>query len=249
VPSIALQLFTVRDDLARDFEGTIARVGELGFAGVELFTLEGREAAAVRSALDAAGLAAAGWHAPLAAVEGDLAPVAADLRALGTDRLTLAWIEPPADAAAADALADRLAAVAERAAGEGLRFAFHNHAGELRPLEDGRSFLDRLLEREGIDLELDLGWVWDAGADPEEWLHRAAGRCPLVHVKDFSRRGERAFAPVGDGAVGYERVVPAAVAAGAEWLIAEQDETEGPALDAAARSLDAIRRFLEAVPA
>jgi sugar phosphate isomerase/epimerase len=249
VPPIALQLFTVREDLARDFEGTIARVGELGFAGVELFTLEGREASAVRSALDEAGLVAAGWHASLAAVEGDLAPVAADLRALGTDRLTLAWIEPPADAAAADAMADRLAAVAARASAEGLRFAFHNHAGELRPLEDGRSFLDRLLERDGIDLELDLGWVWDAGADPEEWLRRAAGRCALVHVKDFSCRGERAFAPVGDGAVGYERVVPAAVAAGAEWLIAEQDETEGPALDAAARSLDAIRRFLEAVPA
>jgi sugar phosphate isomerase/epimerase len=249
VPSIALQLFTVRDELADDFEGTIARVGELGFGGVELFTHGGRDAAAVRGMLDAAGLTAAGWHASLDAVEGDLAPVAADLRALGTDRLTLAWIEPPADAAAADAMAERLAAVAGRAAAEGLRFAFHNHAGELRPLDDGRSFLDRLLERDGFDLELDLGWVWDAGADPEEWLRRAAGRCPLVHVKDFARRGERAFAPVGDGAVGYERVVPAAIAAGAEWLIAEQDETEGPALDAAARSLAAIRRFLEVAPA
>jgi sugar phosphate isomerase/epimerase len=246
VSGIALQLFTVRDELSDDFEGTIARVGELGFAGVELFTLGGREASDVRLTLDAAGLVAVGWHASLDAVEGDLAPVAADLGTLGTDRLTLAWIEPPADAAAADAMAERLGAVAQRAAAAGLRFGFHNHAGELRPLEDGRSFLDRLLELGEIDLELDLGWVWDAGADPEEWLRRAAGRCPLVHVKDFSRRGERAFAPVGDGAVGYERVVPAAVAAGAGWLIAEQDETEGPALDAAARSLAAIRRFLEA---
>jgi sugar phosphate isomerase/epimerase len=243
VPSIALQLFTVRDDLARDFDGTIARVGELGFAGVELFTLEGRDAADVRSTLDAAGLAAAGWHASLDAVEGDLGPVAADLQALGTDRLTLAWIEPPADAAAADAMAERLGAVAQRATAAGLRFGFHNHAGELQPLDDGRSFLDRLLERDGIDLELDLGWIWDAGADPQEWLRRTSGRSPLVHVKDFSRRGERAFAPVGDGAVGYDRVVPAAIAAGAEWLIAEQDETEGDALAAAARSLAAIRRF------
>src|SRR6185312_311548 len=151
--------------------------------------------------------------------------------------------EPPADAAAAAAMAQRLGAVAQRAGAEGLRFGFHNHAGELRPLDDGRSFLDRLLERDGIDLELDLGWIWDAGADPEEWLRRTSGRSPLVHVKDFSRRGERAFAPVGDGAVGYERVVPAAIAAGAEWLIAEQDETDGDALDAAARSLAAIRRF------
>jgi sugar phosphate isomerase/epimerase len=66
-----------------------------------------------------------------------------------------------------------------------------------------------------------------------------------VHVKDFQTRGARAFCPVGDGAVGYERVVPAAVEAGAEWLLVEQDEIDGPPLEAVERSLSALRRMLE----
>jgi sugar phosphate isomerase/epimerase len=91
-----------------------------------------------------------------------------------------------------------------------------------------------------VFLELDLGWAWFAGADPLSLLERARGRCPLVHVKDFSSREPGSFAFVGDGAVGYEDVAPAAVAAGAEWLLVEQDETEGPALAAARRSLEAL---------
>lgn len=243
---IALQLYTVRNEAARDLDAALDRTGELGFAGVELFAIEGIDAAAVRERLDRHGVEVCGWHASLDAVEGDLAPLAERLRTLGTDRLTLAWIEPPAETDAADALVDRLVAVSGRAAEHGLRFGFHNHAGELKPLADGRSFLDRLLALEPgvVDLELDLGWVWDADADPEDLLRRAAGRCPLVHVKDFSRRGERAFAAVGEGAVGYERVVPAAVAAGAEWLIVEQDEVDGPVWDAVERSLAAVRSYL-----
>ena len=110
----------------------------------------------------------------------------------------------------------------------------------MKPRADGASFLDELLADDAVFLELDLGWAWFAGADPLSLLGRARGRCPLVHVKDFSSREPDSFASVGDGAVGYEDVAPAAVAAGAEWLLVEQDETEGPALDAARRSLEAL---------
>jgi sugar phosphate isomerase/epimerase len=136
---------------------------------------------------------------------------------------------------------------ARRVAGRGLQFGFHNHAGELRPLDGGRSFLEELREAppELVFLELDLGWAWEAGADPVELLERTSGRCPLVHVKDFRTRGAHAFCPVGDGAVGYERVVPAAVRAGAEWLLVEQDEIDGPPLEAVERSLRAVHRMLD----
>jgi sugar phosphate isomerase/epimerase len=70
-----------------------------------------------------------------------------------------------------------------------------------------------------------------------------------VHVKDFSSREPGAFAPVGDGLVGYERVAPAAIAAGAEWLLVEQDETEGPSLDAAKRSFEALTAMVADVVA
>jgi len=242
---IGLQLSTLRDDAVRDLPGTLSRVGGLGYEGVELFHLEGVDAAELRHLLDVNGLAVAGHHASLADVEDRLDELAADLGTLGTSRLTLAWIDPLENAADADVMVDRLVECGRRARERGLTFGFHNHWGELKPLDDGRTFVDRLLEvpAELVELELDLGWIWDAGADPEALLAQAAGRCPLVHVKDFSSRGNRAFAPVGDGLVGYERVVPAAVRAGVEWLLVEQDETDGPAFDAVERSLAAVRRF------
>ncbi len=92
-------------------------------------------------------------------------------------------------------------------------------------------------------LELDAGWAWYAGVDPVDLL----GRGPLVHIKDLRSRSGREFCAVGDGGVGYERFAPAAVEAGVEWLIVEQDESDGPELDDAARSYEALQRMLGVV--
>ena len=137
-----------------------------------------------------------------------------------------------------------MASAAAEAAGLGVELGFHNHDAELRPGSDGRTFLDRLREL-SLFFELDLGWVWWAGLDPVELLKELSGRVPLVHVKDFATRGERSFRPVGDGSVGYERVAPAAVAAGVEWLLVEQDEVEGSSLEAARRSFTALTQMLD----
>jgi sugar phosphate isomerase/epimerase len=241
---VGLMLYTVRGDCARDFEGTLRAVAALGYEGVELFDLHGHDAAEVRGWLDDLGLDVAGRHAGLDALETGLPQLAAECTAMGTDRLVLSWIEPPASAEAAKEMAGRLSGVAQDAARHGLRFGFHNHDGEVRPLDGGSSFLEELLAGDDVFLELDLGWAWYAGADPVTLLGRARGRCPLVHVKDFASRDGREFRPVGDGLVGYERVLPAAVEAGVEWLLVEQDETDGPALDAAERSLAAVREIV-----
>ena len=102
----------------------------------------------------------------------------------------------------------------------------------------------RALPADLLWLELDLGWIWAAGADPVEQLELTRGRCPLVHVKDL-RPGPQ-HTPVGDGDVDYARILPAAEAAGAEWLIVEQDEIEGEPLAAVARSLAAVPAMLGA---
>jgi sugar phosphate isomerase/epimerase len=247
---VGLMLYTVREECARDLERVLRRVGELGYDGVELFDLHGQETGLVRGWLDENDLVAAGRHAGLHALESDLPALAAELDVLGTDRIALSWIDPPESSGAAQAVVSRIAAIAPRAQELGLKLGFHNHWGELAPLEDGVTTLDLLcaVPPGQLWLELDLGWAWEAGADPVELLGRLAGRCPLVHAKDLRSRGSREYCPVGDGAVGYDRVLPAAVAAGAEWLIVEQDEVEGPPFDAVERSLAFVRRAI-GVPA
>jgi sugar phosphate isomerase/epimerase len=239
VARVGVQLYTIRDECERDFAGALARVGELGYDGVELFDLHGRDAADVRALLDDAGLAVAGMHAGLKAVETELPRLTAELTALGSDRLVLSWIEP------GDGAVERVAAIAASVGEAGLAFGFHNHWLELEPQADGRTFLDalRALPASELFLELDLGWIWQAGADPLEQLVLTAGRCPLVHLKDYAAREGRDDVPVGDGVVGYDRIVPAALAAGAEWLIVEEDEVGDRPYEALARSLAATRRF------
>ncbi len=238
-------LYTVREECARDLEGTLREVARLGYEGVEFWQLHGHEPAQVRGWLDEVGLVAIGRHASLQTLESQLPQLAEELQVLGTDRIALSFIEP------APGAAERIAGVAQAAAALGLRLGFHNHAAELRPVADGEgTFLDRLRElpAELLWLELDLGWVWHAGVDPVSELAKTSGRCPLVHVKDFLSRDGREDVPVGDGAVGYERVLPAALRAGVEWLVVEEDEVEGPPFEAVARSLEAVRRLLAVSP-
>ena len=139
----------------------------------------------------------------------------------------------------------RIEAAARAAREVGLKLGFHNHWSELRPLDGGATFLDLLRELPAdlLWLELDLGWVWQAGADPVAELERTAGRCPLVHVKDYASREGRDDVPVGDGVVGYEQVLPAALGAGAEWLVVEEDEVGDEPFTAVERSLRAVRRM------
>jgi sugar phosphate isomerase/epimerase len=224
---VGLQLWTIRDECDRDFAGAIARVGAMGYQGVELFSLHGHSAEEVRALLDGAGLVAAGRHMRL---DDDPSAIAAELEVLGIDRAAIAWMEPDA----LDVEPIRLAA--ERARDAGIRLGFHNHWSE--PVGDP-SFLDRLRELPDdlLWLELDLGWVWYAGCDPLRELEASRGRCPVVHVKDFVSRDGRDDVPVGRGAVGYDRVLPAAVEAGAEWLVVEEDEVGDDPFGAIEQSL------------
>ena len=233
---VGLMLYSVREACADDFEGTLRRVGDLGFEGVELFDLHGERPVDVAAWLDENGLVAIGRHSSLEAIEDNLPGLAEEAQTLGWRRLVVAWIDP----AKLDepSLPGRLGAAATAASRFGLELGYHNHDAEIRG-----GFLDRLPE--DVFVELDLGWTWWAGADPVEVLERLGPRCKLVHIKDFRARGERSFCPVGDGSVGYDRVAPAADRSGVDWLIVEQDEADGSELDAAERSLAALRTMLE----
>jgi sugar phosphate isomerase/epimerase len=247
VSRIGLQLYTVRDAAAADLAGALRAATELGFQGVELHDLHGHAPDEVRAMLDAHGLAVCGRHVGLEAAEDDLGGLVAELVTLGTDRLVVAWIEPPRTPAEADAAVARLVRAAGRAADAGLRLGFHNHDAEVAAQADGRSVLDLLLAADGGPfLELDLGWAWYAGADPIALVDTAGSRAPLVHVKDMRRDGGSVHVPLGRGDVDYEGLADAADRAGVEWLIVEQDETDGDAFEAVAESLARLRSLVEA---
>jgi sugar phosphate isomerase/epimerase len=230
-PRIGLQLYTVRDECARDLEATLRTVASLGYEGVELF--DEVDARRVRSALGE--LRVAGRHIGL---DADVARLAREAQILDCDRVALGWIEPVSTPAERDAAVRRIGELAERVRGVGLQFAFHNHWSEVPRLEDGVSLLECLPP--WIALELDLGWVWHAGASPLDLLEWARGRTPLVHVKDLRARGTLEFCPVGDGAVGYEGLVSTAGELGIEWLIVEQDELDRAPAEALERSFRAL---------
>jgi sugar phosphate isomerase/epimerase len=244
---VALMLYTMRDECARDLEGVLRSVAEIGYDGVEVYDLHGHDAVQVREWLDGFGLVAVGRHAGFDALETQLPALADELRTLGCDRIALNWIEPLEPGDDVRPIVERIVGVARQVGEHGLRLGFHNHWSELAELDDADTLLDKLraLPAELLWLELDLGWVWEAGADPADELERTAGRCPLVHVKDFRVRGTREDCPVGDGEVGYERVLPVAVRSGAEWLVVEQDNPESPALAAVERSFGAVQRMLK----
>jgi len=243
---IGLALWTVRRECAQAFEPTLRQIAAMGYEGVELHDLYGHEPDEIAAWFADTGLVATSRHTSLDAIESELPALAAEAQTLGWRRLIVGWVDP---SQLGPDLVRRLEDAAASAAAERLQLGFHNHDAEARPRDGGASFLDELLASDALFLELDLGWAWYAGADPLPLLGRARGRCPLVHVKDFHSREPGSFAPVGDGTVGYERVVPAAIAAGAEWLLVEQDETDGPPLEAARRSLEAVTAMAAEVAA
>jgi sugar phosphate isomerase/epimerase len=227
---VALMLYSVRQASAADFGSTLREVASFGYEGVELFDLHGHEPETVGAWLVELGLVAVGRHARLEDIETKLPELAAEAEALGWKRLIISWVDP---AELNTATLARIATAASAVAARGLELGYHNHDAEVE-----QGFLERLPA--GVFLELDAGWAWYAGVDPVTLL----GRGPLVHIKDFRVRGEHSYCPVGDGAVGYERVVPAAARAGAEWLVVEQDEPQGSELEDARRSLAAVITML-----
>jgi sugar phosphate isomerase/epimerase len=242
---IGLMLWTVRGECARAFEPTLREVAEMGYEGVELFDLHGHAPDEVASWLADTGLVAVGRHASLDAVESDLPALAAEARTLGWRRLSVSWVDP---SELGPDLVRRLRAAAASAAAHGLELGFHNHDAEVKPRNGGPSFLDDLLAADAVFLELDLGWAWFAGVDPLALLERAAGRVPLVHVKDLRRADGPTHVALGDGEIDYEALGASAAAAGVEWLVVEQDETDGHGFEAVARSVSHLLTLLE-VPA
>lgn len=228
---IGLQLYTVRDVLQRDFEGTLARVAQIGYKEVEFAGYFNHAPAEVRAMLDRHGLTAPAVHT------GSVAPDAwkASLEAanvIGHKYIVIPWI-PEERRLTLDSykrVAEEFNRAAQAARDAGVQFAYHNHDFEFKRLE-GRLPFDVLLENTDpklVQYEIDLYWITKGGQDPLEYFARWPGRIPLVHVKDSLGAPEHKMVDVGQGKIEWKRIFAKKDQAGIKHFFVEHDQPPQP---------------------
>ncbi|CAN5574652.1 sugar phosphate isomerase/epimerase [soil metagenome] len=226
---LSVQLYTLRDDLAKDVAGTLAKVRMIGFEYVELAGYYDLPATEWKTILDDLELKVSGAHTGIEAFENDYAGTVADLKLLGVPYAIIPYLSDDrrSDYAGLGAQLDALGA---RLSEDGLKLAYHNHDFEF--VNDGLSTLYSSTAPENLQAELDLAWVKIGGQDPVEWITKMAGRLPLVHLKDYDPAKSPQWVPAGQGVMPFDAIIAAANAAGVEFGVVELDAYSGDPIDA-----------------
>ena len=244
---IALQLYSVRDDLAADFYGTLKKVRALGYDGVEFAGLFGHSAGQVKAWLTELDLIPVSAHVPFVDMMAN-PDILDDYRAIGCRYVVIPYLTEeyrPGQEKFAEVIAGAKM-LGEKANQLGMRLCYHNHDFEFVKL--GEEYALDVLYREVPDTllhtQIDTCWVAVAGEDPAAYVRKYAGRAGIVHLKDYAgQKSERMYALIGidDGAqgedtgafefrpVGYGKqdfpaILAACEDAGAEWVVVEQDQ-------------------------
>jgi sugar phosphate isomerase/epimerase len=254
IERIGVQLYTVRDAIAKDFDGSLAKVAAAGYKNVELagFAFDGgavsyfgKTPKEMRAALDHHGLVAPSTHVNYTSLAPENFPKVLEAsKTLGHQYIINPWVEeeirkqPDGWKHVAETF-NRVGAECKKA---GFQFGYHNHWFEFLPV-DGKLPYDVLLEQcdaKLVKMELDLCWITSAGADPVKYFEKYPGRFPLVHVKDLKKippvnaGGAQNFGDtvdlteVGSGIIDWKRLFTHANQAGVKLYIVEHDHPKAP---------------------
>jgi len=240
---VALQLYTVRDETAKDFIGTLRRVAAMGYAGVEFAGYGDLPAAELKQVIADLGLQPASSHVGLEALE---AGEALDyLNAIGCPFVAVPWMpqELRENMAGWKSVAKRMNAVGEKCKERGITLTYHNHDFEFQKFcnQYGLDILYRNSDPGLVQAELDLYWIKHGSADPVAYIKKYAGRVPLLHCKDMAEDGS--FAEVGNGTLDWPAIFAAATLAGTQWYIVEQDTCTRPTLESAEISFNYLKKM------
>ena len=244
---IGVQLYMVRRELEKDFEGTLERVSSLGYREVEFAGYFNHPPKEVRALLDRHRLTSPAGHVQLAAVRGSLQEMIEAAHVIGHKYLLVAW-SPPEERKSLDdykRLADLFNRTGEQLKKAGIQFAYHNHDFEFAPI-DGQIPYDLLLERTDpqlVKLEMDLYWIVKGGGEPVKYFEKYPGRYPLLHVKDMDSTPKRYFTEVGRGVIDFRTIFAHAGQAGVRHYFVEQDETPGSPFESMKISMDYLRKL------
>jgi sugar phosphate isomerase/epimerase len=249
---VALQLYSLRDDCKADFDATLGKVAEMGFAGVEFAGYYGYDgkAAALRARLESLGLKAAGTHIGLDKLQGDALKQAIDFhKEIGCRFLIVPSNADATSPTKSRAFADAMNHVAGELKPHKMATGFHCHAGEFKK-DGGKTYWDLFAERTKKDviLQQDCGWTMAAGFDPIEYVKKYPKRTKTVHFKPTVREGETArTAILGQDSVNWPGVYAACLAVGGtEWIVLEQEvyPNHRPPIDCTRDSFAALKALI-----
>jgi len=230
---VGLQLYSVRDVLGKDFEGTLAKVAEMGFEGVEFagnFGKYGKDPEGLRKLLDGLKLKAAGTHTGAGTLAGDkLKETIAFYKTLGCTLLIV-----PGDGRYTKSdqtnkeYCEFMNKTAEALKAEGMFTGHHNHTGEFAvEKESGKSYFDLFAERTSKDvvIQQDMGHTMAANVDPTAIVKKYPGRIKTTHIKNSPAKSTRKKPFVGEDNFDWKAYVTACYeVGGTEWFTLEQEE-------------------------
>ncbi len=249
--NIGLQMYTLRDESAKDFIGTLKAVAEMGYNGVEFAGYGGLEAFQLKELLQGFNLKAIGSHVGYRRLLDALEEEIEYNLTIGSQYIICPYLteEDRADLTTWQEVFNNLEEIGLRCKEKGLVFCYHNHEFELTQQLEGVPALDKLFQavsEKAIQVELDCCWVFDAGYDPIAYIQKYAGRIPLIHFKDLRKQDNQRGLTVelGQGEVDLLGIAAAAKQAGSEWIIVEQDHCQNPPLVSVQNSLNWIKKNL-----
>ncbi|GAB1417261.1 sugar phosphate isomerase/epimerase [Bacteroidales bacterium] len=246
---VGIQLWTFRNELNSDLEGTLDAIASLGYKTLEPYGFDGRffgrDASDFYRICADRGLTIYSTHT---GITSENAPEYTEIAAkIGLEFLVLPSFMGRPDKTTDDfkKVADELNVIGEQCLRAGVRFAYHNHDFEFKNA-DGKLLYEILLEKTDpalVSFQMDLYWVVKGGQDPFRLFHKFPGRFTTWHIKDISAEGRTAI--VGNGKIDFKNIMTKAAQAGLEKLIVEQEQyDEGSPAFCAGQSLKYIQKHL-----
>ncbi len=250
---VGLQLYSVRNLLPKDFEGTLQQLAAAGYKEVEAAGYFDKTAADFGNALQKAGLKCVSTHHQLVQLKTQFDQLIEYGQALGLEYIICSWAGVHRDPTRKGDLnlddwrfvADQFNVIGEKVKGAGMTFGYHNHTIEFGT-ETGVVFFDELLKRTDPNLvkfEMDCGWVVGGGHNPVEYLSKFPERFPLLHVKDMVKEPEGKLRNVvmGKGFIDYKPIFRAAT--GLKHYFIEQEEFEGDPMTELREDADFMKKM------
>lgn len=247
---IALQLYSLRDDISKDYAGTIKKAGDMGFTAVEAASygdgkFYGKAPEEFKADIEAAGMKVLSSHTGRQLTEKELASkdfteamawwdqcIAAH-KAAGMSYIVTPWMEVPKKLKDLQTYCEYYNEIGKKAKESGIKFGYHNHAHEFQKVEDN-VMLDYMIENtdpENVFYEMDVYWVVKGGQSPVDYFNKYKNRFALLHIKDNKELGQ-------SGMVGFDAIFNNTDAAGVENLVVEVEQYNFTPEESVKKSLD-----------